>query len=59
VSGTGHDLTLASGSVHGLHSDFVNSWDQDELEAKVRNCLHRDAVCGLASNRAEDPIFSG
>lgn len=59
ISGGDHDLTLASGSVYGLHSDFFNAWDQDELEDKVRLCLHRDAVCGLSSNRSEDPLFSG
>ena len=59
VSGPGHDLSLASGSVYGLHSDFFNAWDQEELESKVELCLHRDAVCGLSSNRSEDPLFSG
>ncbi len=59
ITGTGHDLTLSSGSVHGLHSDFFNAWDQEQLEREVESCLHRDAVCGLASNRAEDPLFSG
>jgi hypothetical protein len=42
-----------------LHSDFFNAWDQEELEDKVQLCLHRDAVCGLSSNRSEDPLFSG
>lgn len=59
VSGPGHDLTLASGSPYGIHSDFVNAWNQDELESKVALCIHRDAVCGLSSNRSEDPLFSG
>ncbi len=59
ISGTGHDLTLASGSVYGLHSDFFNAWDQDELVDRVELCLHRDAVCGLSSNRSEEPLFSG
>ena len=53
------DLTLASGSTHGFHSDFVNAWDQEHLTEKVELCLHRDAVCGLSSNRSEDPLFSG
>lgn len=59
ISGTDHDLSLASGSVYGIHSDFFNAWDQDELEDKVTLCLHRDAVCGLSSNRSEEPLFSG
>jgi hypothetical protein len=45
--------------VHGLHSDFVNAWDQEELVQRVELCLHRDVVCGLASNRSEEPLFSG
>lgn len=59
ITGTDHDLTLSSGAVQGLHSDFFNAWDQDRLVREVESCLHRDAVCGLASNRAEDPLFSG
>lgn len=59
ISGIEHDLTLASGSVYGLHSDFFNAWDQDELVERVELCLHRDAVCGLSSNRSEEPLFSG
>lgn len=57
ISGPGHRLSLSSGSVHGLHADFVNAWDQDALENEVRACLQRDAVCGLASNRAASPLF--
>ena len=59
ITGTDHDLTLASGSTHGFHSDFVNAWDQEHLTEKVELCLHRDAVCGLSSNRSEEPLFSG
>lgn len=59
VSGPDHELTLASGSPFGIHSDFVNAWHQEELESKVELCIHRDAVCGLSSNRSEDPLFSG
>ncbi len=59
ISGTDHELTLASGSTYGLHSDFFNAWNQDELTDKVELCLHRDAVCGLSSNRSEEALFSG
>lgn len=57
VSGPGHDLSLASGSLLGAHADFLNGWDPAGLEREVRNCLHRDVVCGLGSNRAEDAPF--
>jgi hypothetical protein len=59
VTGSDHALTLASGSTNGLHSDFVNAWDQELLTEKVEICLRRDAVCGLSSNRSEEPLFSG
>ena len=57
ISGTGHDLTLASGSTYGIHADFINSWDQAGLENEIKLCLNRDVVCGLSSNRDEDPLF--
>jgi hypothetical protein len=58
---TGHqaDLTLASGSVQGIHADFVNAWDQEGLVNEIESCLHRGAVCGLSSNRGEEPLFGG
>jgi len=42
-------LTLASGDLTTGHADFVNSWDQDRLESEIRQCLHRDLVCGVNS----------
>jgi hypothetical protein len=57
ISGPDHDLRLASGSTYGVHADFLNAWDQPVLESEIRHCLHRDVVCGLASNRGEEPLF--
>jgi hypothetical protein len=54
VSGSGHDLTLASGPTDTVHGDFFNAWDQAELTSQVDLCLHRGVVCSVASNRAED-----
>lgn len=54
VSGTGHDLTLASGPTFTVHADFFNAWDEAELTSQVDLCLHRSVVCSVASNRAED-----
>ena len=59
ISGAGHDLRLASGNVYSAHGDFLNAWDPAGLEREIEACIHRDAVCDLASNRDEDPIFSG
>lgn len=60
ISGPGHDLTLASGSVHSAHGDFLNAWDDDGLRREVERCIHRGVVCDLASNREEEaPFFHG
>ena len=42
----GARLTLSSGSAFTLHGDFVNSWDQRELERLVRDCLRAGLNCG-------------
>jgi Domain of unknown function (DUF1996) len=52
VTGGGHDLALATGSVLGGHADFVNAWDEDKLRTEVTTCLHRGFVCGVASTRS-------
>ncbi len=52
--GDGHDLELASGSTLTAHADFLNAWDEQELTSQVDLCLHRRAVCSVASNRGED-----
>jgi hypothetical protein len=57
ISGTGHALSLASGSVYSAHGDFLNAWDPDGLRREVEACIHRDVVCDLASNRAEEAPF--
>jgi len=38
----------------GGHADFMNAWDQAELESQVKFCLNRVLVCGVISNKAED-----
>jgi hypothetical protein len=58
VWGAGHVLSLASGSVHSAHGDFLNAWDPDGLAREVRSCIGRDVVCDLASNRTEEPLFN-
>jgi Domain of unknown function (DUF1996) len=52
VTGGGHDLTLASGSLLTGHADFLNVWDEDKLRIEVETCLVRGVTCGVASNRA-------
>jgi Domain of unknown function (DUF1996) len=52
VTGDPTGLELASGSVEGVHADFLNAWDQPTLEREVRICLNGAKVCGVVSNRA-------
>lgn len=52
VTGEGHDLSLASGSLLTGHADFFNAWDEDKLRTEVEVCLARGLTCGVASNRA-------
>lgn len=57
ISGQGHRLRLASGPVTTAHGDFLNAWNPAGLEREVQQCIHRDVVCDLASNREEEPLF--
>lgn len=59
IHGPGHDLELASGNIYSAHGDFWNAWDPDGLEREIDACIRRGAVCDLASNREEDPLFTG
>ena len=59
IWGSGHDLRLASGNIFSAHGDFWNAWDPAGLEREITSCIHRGAVCDLASNRAEEALFSG
>ncbi len=59
ISGADRDLSLASGGPEGLHSDFFNAWDAEGLRNEIETCLHRDAVCGVSSNRGQEPLFTG
>jgi Domain of unknown function (DUF1996) len=52
LTGDPTGLELASGGVHGVHADFLNTWDQAALEREVRVCLNGGKVCGVVSNRA-------
>ena len=51
VTGPGHDLSLASGSLLTGHADFFNAWDEDKLRTEVEACIRRGLTCGVASNR--------
>ncbi|MFN8016609.1 MAG: DUF1996 domain-containing protein [Acidimicrobiales bacterium] len=58
ISGPGHDLSLASGNIYSAHGDFFNAWEPKGLAREVEHCINRNAVCDLASNRQENPLFS-
>jgi Domain of unknown function (DUF1996) len=51
ITGGGHELALASGSVLTGHADFFNAWDEDKLRTEITSCIHRGLTCGVASNR--------
>lgn len=51
VTGTTEGLELSSGGLYSGHADFFNAWDPERLAREVRNCLHREVVCGVASGR--------
>lgn len=57
ISGSGHELRLSSGPVVSAHGDFLNAWDPAGLAREVVQCIGRGAVCDLASNRQESPLF--
>lgn len=42
----GESVRLSSGPGYTAHGDFINTWDQDELAARVRKCLRRVIKCG-------------
>jgi hypothetical protein len=43
--------------VYSAHGDFFNAWDPAGLRREIDMCIHRGAVCDLASNRAEELPF--
>lgn len=51
VTGPTDGLMLASGGLLSGHADFMNGWEQDELERQVAICLHREVVCGVTSGK--------
>ncbi len=57
ITGPGHKFTLASGSIHSGHADFYNGWRPADLQREISTCLHRNQVCGVSSNRAEEAPF--
>ena len=42
----GSGVTLSSGTALTGHSDFINSWQQSELDRLVRVCLQAGRMCG-------------
>ena len=57
VSGTGHALSLASGSIFSAHGDFLNVWDPTALRREIDHCIHNNVVCDVATNREDIPPF--
>jgi hypothetical protein len=53
VTGSTDGLELSSGGLFSGHADFYNAWEPDRLAREVTTCLHRGAVCGVASGRTD------
>jgi len=51
MTGGGHDLSLASGSLLTAHADFFNGWDEQKLATEVSSCIHQGVTCGVVSSR--------
>lgn len=58
IYGSGHVLTLSSGSIYSAHGDFFNGWQPAGLRREIDHCIKRGAVCDLASNREEEDLFA-
>lgn len=59
ITGPGHQLRLASGTVYSAHGDFFNGWHPEALQREITQCIHKGAVCDLGSNRQEKgPFFT-
>lgn len=54
IHGDGHEVELASGGVHSVHADFINTWNQRALEREIHACLNLENVCGVVPYRATD-----
>jgi hypothetical protein len=57
IDGDGHELRLSSGPTYTAHGDFLDAWDPAGLAREIAMCIGRNAVCDLASNRQESPLF--
>jgi hypothetical protein len=44
----GSNVTNAPG--YTFHGDFINAWDQEELERRVRDCINPSRTCGTDGN---------
>lgn len=53
VTGPTDGLSLSSGGLFSGHADFYNAWEPERLAREVSTCLHRGAVCGVASGRTD------
>jgi hypothetical protein len=42
----GPTTVLSSGNMSTIHADFMNGWDQAQLDFLVKTCLNTDTYCG-------------
>ena len=50
LGGTVNGVNVTSAPGYTFHGDFMNAWDQAELERRVRNCINAGYICGVDGN---------
>lgn len=46
LAGTRNGMNVTNAPGYTFHGDFINAWDQAELERRVRDCIVAGYICG-------------
>ena len=46
LAGTRNGVNVTTAPGYTFHGDFINAWDQAELERRVRDCINAGYICG-------------
>ena len=50
LGGTVNGVNVTNAPGYTYHGDFINAWDQPELERRVRDCVNAGRICGTNGN---------
>lgn len=50
LGGTRNGVNVTSAPGYTFHGDFMNAWDQAELERRVRDCVNAGYICGAGGS---------